>query len=727
MTRVATAAVDAAEAASADAPRYWAFLSYSHADLRWARWLHRALEGYAIPRRMVGRPTPAGPAPRRLRPIFRDLDDMGAGHDLSDRLKRALAASANLIVICSPEAAASTWVDQEIRLFKALHGEERVFAVIVGGEPFASERAQGLQRECFPPAIFHRLADGTRGEPVAADLRPRRDGRDAALLKLVSGLLGVDLDELARRDAQRRNRQLVALASVSTLVAAAMGALAVTADLERDQARRERAAAEGLVEFMIGDLRGKLQPAGRLDILDAIGARAQAYYAGASPSSLDADSLGRHARVLHLLGDIQKQRGDLPAALALFQQAAKSTGEILKRRPDDPQAIYDHAQSVAYIGEVAVARDENAAALQEFETYQALARRLVALDPAKADWQAEVSEADTDVGVTLLRQARAEEAARDFQDALAISARLAAAAPAKRERQWDESQILAWLADAEVERGRLDAALADRTAEAHIYEALIAASPHDSEAGVALASNRAAIARIQLAAGMAADATITLTQAAASMDQLMRETPDDAVYKSNAEGILVLLAQALLQQDRLTDAAPVAQRAVDLCEAQVRSAEARHDEAIAWRGAWLGDARITAMKIAAAGAPMLAAQRPALAAAPGEAARLRGLLALHPRSHALARTASEAALLAGDAEALSGRPARARQDWTWAQSTLSKAAPTASATDRTPLLLRQANYRLSTFHPPAGPLPASPAGRTRTAPPATRTPADYRW
>lgn len=709
-------------------PRYWAFVSYSHADLRWARWLHRALEGYQVPARLVGRPTRAGAAPRRLRPIFRDLDEMGAGPDLGDRLKAALAQSANLIVVCSPAAAASPWVNEEIRAFKAAHGEDAVFAVIVAGEPFASERWGGASLECFPEALRRRAADGLRVEPIAADLRPGKQGRQAALLKLVAGLLGLELDEIVRRDAHRRQQQLAVFASLCGGVAVAMGALAMVAIQERDAARAERAQAEGLIEFMIGDLREKLQPAGRLDILDAIGAKAQAYYTADSSRRLDARSLGRHARVLHLLGDIRQQRGDLPAALSMFEEASERTGELVKRRPKDPQAIFDHAQSVAYVGEVAYQRGETAVALSQFQTYQSLARRLAALDPKNPDWQAEVAEADTNLGAVVLSQARPDAAARQFQDALAISRRLAAGAPESRARQWDESQILAWLADAEVARGRLDAALSDRTQEGQIYDALIATSPRDTEAAVARAASRAAIAKIELATGAVPAAIAALEPAAQDLDRLAREAPDNADYKANAAPVLRLLAQALLQQGRLGDAAAAAARAIDLCEAQVSAAEQRHDEALSWRGARLGAARIVALKIAAARASTLAAQRLALGAAPDEWARLRALSDRHRQDRALALTAAEAGLLAGDVESASGRKERARTYWAWAQTTASRLASSAPLTDRTGILLREIGFRLSFSRPPAGPLASNAAaGLSRKVSPALRTPADYRW
>jgi tetratricopeptide (TPR) repeat protein len=709
-------------------PRYWAFLSYSHADLRIALRLHRALESYVVPRRLVGRPTPAGQAPRRLRPIFRDLDEMGAGASLSGRLKAALDASACLIVICSPAAAASPWVNEEIRRFKAERGEERILSVIVGGEPFASERPGGEAQECFPPALRQRHADGERIEPIAADLRPgRRDTLRAAVLKLVAGVLDIELDELVQRDAQRRSRQLLALTSAFGAIAASMAALALMALTERDEARRERGQAEGLVEFMISDLKDKLEPAGRLDILDAIGGRAQAYYAAEKSGTLDARSLGQSARVLHLLGDIRMQRGDLAAALSLFRAAAQSTGEILRRRPNDPQAIYNHAQSVAYIGEAAWQSGDFAAALPKLLEYQSLARRLAATDPPNTKWQTEVEEADTDLGVVLLSLARADESVSDFQDALTVSRRLTVAAPSKRKAFYDETQILAWLADAEVARGRLDAALADRADAASIYDKLIAESPQDDQAAMGRADNRLAVAKIELATGAAAAATSTLEAAQTDIDRLVREAPDNTERTIDAFVVLRLLAQSLLQQGRLDEAALVVGRATDLCEAQVRTEAVQRDKELRWRGARLGVARIIALKVAAARARTPQAQRQVLRDAPGEAARLRALLAGLPNDRALAVTTAEAALLAGDFEDLGGAPAQAAGDWRWAQTTLRQSSPDDRVTDRNWMVLRQASYRLRSLHPPTGPLPADGRVRVRPPPNISRAPVDYRW
>ena len=59
------------------------WMSYSHRDTVWAKWLHKALEDYRIDKDLVGRETIAGPVPKTLRPIFRDREDFSGGSTLT--------------------------------------------------------------------------------------------------------------------------------------------------------------------------------------------------------------------------------------------------------------------------------------------------------------------------------------------------------------------------------------------------------------------------------------------------------------------------------------------------------------------------------------------------------------------------------------------------------------------------------------------------------------------
>ena len=186
-----------------------AFLSYSHKDDEVVSWFHRNLERWKIDRDLVGRETVHGVIPASLSPVFRDRDDFAGGHSLVDATLGALRSSEFLIVFCSPNSAKSEYVNEEVRLFKAMGSPEKVIPVIIAGEPGDPDD------ECFPPAVKYQVSpDGeildAIEQPIAPDAREAGDGRKRALAKLVAGILGLSFDEIIRREMrQRRNRNAV--------------------------------------------------------------------------------------------------------------------------------------------------------------------------------------------------------------------------------------------------------------------------------------------------------------------------------------------------------------------------------------------------------------------------------------------------------------------------------------------------------------------------------------
>jgi hypothetical protein len=81
-------------------------------------------------------------------------------------VRTALTESASLIVLCSPSAQRSRWVEEEISFFRRIYPDRPVLAALLDGEP----------AEAFPSA----LTVGGR-EPIAADFRKGGDGKLARL------------------------------------------------------------------------------------------------------------------------------------------------------------------------------------------------------------------------------------------------------------------------------------------------------------------------------------------------------------------------------------------------------------------------------------------------------------------------------------------------------------------------------------------------------------------
>lgn len=335
---------------------YRAFISYSHRDKDLAQRLHRDVESYRIPSKLVGRVTGVGKVPRRLRPIFRDREELPASGDLSAELSRALSQSQFLVVICSPAAAKSRWVNEEILQFKRVHGDDRVLALVADGEPHASSMPGTEHRECFPVALRYRIgADGQLSdipaEPIAADVRREADGPRLATQKLIAGLTGLRLDALVQRETQRRIAQATAVAAGAVIGMVITGGLAfyanslrIEANAQRTIAQHEAAAAQAASDYLVGtfELSNPATENPRtitaLTILGRSADRARRELA---------DQPAIQARLLATLGRAYNNLGLMGEAQTAFESAMP---EINKAGPDGAEAMLVLAMTYANQG-----------------------------------------------------------------------------------------------------------------------------------------------------------------------------------------------------------------------------------------------------------------------------------------------------------------------------------------------------------------------------------------
>jgi tetratricopeptide (TPR) repeat protein len=522
--------------------RYRAFLSYSHRDRRVAGWLHHALESYNIPSKLVGTTTARGEVPRRLTPIFKDRDELAAAHNLGEAIETAIADSDALIVLCSPEAKSSPWVDQEVERFKQRHGDDQVLALLVRGEPADS----------FPPSLLVRFSEGRRtsepAEPIAADLRPEGDGRRRAKLKLVAGLTGVNYDDLIRRDQNRRQRRLALVTAASVAGMAGTSGLAVYAIDQRDEARvrqvdaqTQRAEADGLIEYMLTDLRGKLEPVGRLDVLKSVGDRALDYYSRQNLHALDGNSLGRRARAMMLVAEVGDLQGNTEAARRGFIEAARSTAELLQREPNNWQRVYDHAQSEFWLAYDAHNRGDNQAALPHFVAYRDLGRRMMELAPKKTESQVELASAEINLGVALVGERKLNEAIASFDRA---SAMFAGIQPRTRDVALNLNQALGHKASALYVLGDNRASLATRQQQLKaLVSPPLASNDREVQEGTAVVLGQIGIAR--LAAGNLGDSSHALGQAVGKWDDLVALDPANGFWRGEQHTARMWRAVAL--------------------------------------------------------------------------------------------------------------------------------------------------------------------------------------
>ncbi|HEV8692003.1 MAG TPA: protein kinase, partial [Ideonella sp.] len=332
--------------------------------------------------------------------------------------------------------------------------------------------------------------------------------------------------------------------AASAMVAIAIAGGVAIALREAKEARRQQEQAEGLIEFMLGDLRKKLQPVGRLDALDAVGERALAYYAAQDAGRLDAASLGRRARALHLIGEIANGRGDLEEATRTFQRAAESTAALVERYPGDGQRLFDHSQSLFWLGYVARQRGMMDEAERAFRHYLELADRLVGLDPTRFDWRVEHAYANQNLGVLQLEQGRPASALQAFLDARSTFE----AAPADQpDLGFHLANTLGWIAKSREAQGDLAGALQAQRDKLATLQRLPEAST-DRQTQRLMANAVYEQGRLQLARGDTNAALDAEQDALHRFDALRALDPDNMEWRSQTNLVRLALGEAWLAQ-----------------------------------------------------------------------------------------------------------------------------------------------------------------------------------
>ncbi len=262
---------------------YDAFISYSHAkDKPVAAALQSVVQ-------TLGKPWYR----RRALRIFRDDTSLSATPELWPSIEQALARSRFLILLASPEAAASQWVDREVAYWIEHNGIATLLIAVTDGElawdGAAGDFARGGATP-LPPALTKRFAS----EPKWVDLRPYRDGDTDDRRFLEAGAdFAAAIHDMPKEDLlseevrQQRRALMLAWSAVASLVVLAGAAAwqwraAFVAEQvaveQRDRAEAALARAEALIDgtsrstAVIGDMfdSGSLPTAVAQQILDVL-------------------------------------------------------------------------------------------------------------------------------------------------------------------------------------------------------------------------------------------------------------------------------------------------------------------------------------------------------------------------------------------------------------------------------------------------------------------------
>jgi len=326
-------------------------------------------------------------------------------------------------------------------------------------------------------------------------------------------------DTLARlrRIADKPKRFARRIAAALLIVVFLAGIAKYTVDLRRERAAAVRAGAqailaqreaatrrgqaEDLINFMLGDLRRKLEPIGKLDLLDDVGERALAYNGSLRPELMSGAELARNAKALSQLGEVRIAQGRLAEAPEIFARARKMAALAAAKDPSSPEAQL--ALMTAYYddGEAAQLRGDLDAALRHWSLYLDTARRLTAAFPANADYRMEEAYAHANVGTLLMRQSRYGDARAHFEETLRIKRARLARDPLNLEWQADLANTINKVGVNLARTGDLQGARRHFEEQQRISQMLVSVSPEHAQWKQRLAISHAFLASVLVSLG----------------------------------------------------------------------------------------------------------------------------------------------------------------------------------------------------------------------------------
>jgi tetratricopeptide (TPR) repeat protein len=154
----------------------------------------------------------------------------------------------------------------------------------------------------------------------------------------------------------------------------------------RVEAESRLRQGDRLINFMLGDLVKRLEPVGRLDVLESTITEVDKFYSAMQPESLTLESRRHRANALFQFGEIRSIQGRLPEAITNYDAAINAYSRLVSACPTNLQWQYELTRSWNSLG-IVFAMQKNFTNAAE-ALGQALRGRehLMKAQPTNAEW-----------------------------------------------------------------------------------------------------------------------------------------------------------------------------------------------------------------------------------------------------------------------------------------------------------------------------------------------------
>jgi serine/threonine protein kinase/tetratricopeptide (TPR) repeat protein len=464
------------------------------------------------------------------------------------------------------------------------------------------------------------------GLPLAEGEKLRKDF-GSSLSHLQLQYVDFSIAERRRRQRTRERIRYAVMAGITSalIIATIFGVVsyrqyrrAERSKLALDQAVKRatlaRDEAQKFINFMTVDLRDKLRPVGRLDLLDDVNKRVMSYYDHLVDDDKSPQVQWQRTLAMFNYGNIQQARADLPGALKTLKETAKIQKELLPQSPKNVEWQRNFAATLELLGDVLklqgnvvgalesygnslpirerlAAGDPGGSALQldwsvilerigdvfnaegnvgaALENYQKslpIRQRLVAKDPNNPTFQDALSQSYIDIADTFGAQGLWDDALKWYRNALAIKEKLAAQNAGNANIESDLASALIQTGYALVLKAQLNEALVMYRRSLVINQALAAKDPTATGRKRNLSISLERVGDVLKAQGKYSEALQFYRDSLAVREELASEDKSNLVWQSDVSYSNQEIGDALMSQNKFDEAIDAYQKSLTIAK-----------------------------------------------------------------------------------------------------------------------------------------------------------------
>jgi tetratricopeptide (TPR) repeat protein len=455
---------------------------------------------------------------RRALRVFRDDTSLSATPNLWPTIERALDESRYLILLASPEAAASPWVNKEVAWWlDRRRADTLLIAVTDGTLVWDNALSDFTWREGvpLPPALRGRFAT----EPKWVDLTAYRDGadiRDAKFTDLAADFAatvhGIPKEDLLSQEVRQQRRALsLAWSAASSLLILALAA-----------------TGAGFLAY-----RAQRQATANFEL-----------------AHRTADTL-----VVDIAQGLRNVTGMPSNTVRQILETARTTFEKLSASaPDDRALQYSKARMLSEFGNTYLTMGDLDTSFEAYQSALAIIQRLSAADPTNMQWQRDVSVSYIKIGAVLEKRGKPEEALKAYRDGLDITEHLAAANSGDTEWLRDLDTIHARIGDVLMTQGDLAGARRHHNLRTNYLKSIRGIDPHNKAWLLQLPSFVSQVGDSSVRYGMVDQALTLYRENLTFAEQLAASDPSNADWQRNLSISYIQIGDMLEKQGKLEEA-----------------------------------------------------------------------------------------------------------------------------------------------------------------------------